>query len=331
MEYRRLGESNVDVTVISFGAWAIGGWLWGGADARDAVAAVRTGVELGMTTIDTAPIYGFGLSEELVAEAVKPFRRDEVQLLTKFALRWDMPEGEYHFETKNFAGESVKIYKNARRESIIHECEESLRRLKTDYIDLYQCHWRDNTTPVEEMMETLVRLTEQGKIRAAGVSNFTAAELAACRRVGPVAASQPPYSMINRGAEAEMIPYCIANKVGVLAYSPLQRGLLTGKFRAGQTYNEGDHRPGTAFFKDGNITKVNLFLETLRPIAKAHQATLGQIVIAWTIRQPGITAALVGARDAKQVKENAAAADIRLSDEELTRINGQLNKLKLDL
>jgi aryl-alcohol dehydrogenase-like predicted oxidoreductase len=242
-----------------------------------------------------------------------------------------MPEGEYHFETKNFAGDPVKIYKNTRPESIIYECEQSLRRLKTDYIDVYQCHWPDHTTPVADMMATLTRLMEQGKIRAIGVSNFTTPELAACRQTGPVAASQPPYSMVNRGAEADMIPYCLENKVGVLAYSPLQRGLLTGKFRAGQAYNEGDHRSGTAFFKDSNITKVNMFLETLRPIARAHQATLGQIVIAWTIRRPGITAALVGARDVAQVRENVAAADIRLSDSELAHINGHVDKLKLDL
>ena len=330
MKYRRLGSSDIEVSVVAFGAWAIGGWMWGGADADDAVAAIRKAVDLGITTIDTAAVYGFGRSEQLVARAIKGMPRDKLQILTKFALRWDLAEGEHYFDSTDSLGRKIPIYRNASKDSIVYECEQSLKRLDTDYIDLYQCHWPDSTTPVEETMAAMTKLIEQGKIRAAGSSNFSAADIAAARAAGPLVSNQPPYSMLNRGIEADVLGYCREHNIGVLVYSPLERGLLTGKITPDYRFNKGDHRAGQRLFQPENVVKVNAFLDELRPLAERRDATLAQFVIAWTIRQPGITAALVGARNPVQVTENAKAADIELADEDLERVNALLDKLKLD-
>jgi aryl-alcohol dehydrogenase-like predicted oxidoreductase len=330
MEHRRLGGSDVEVSVVTFGAWAIGGWLWGPQDASDAVAGIRKALELGVTSIDTAAVYGFGHSEELVAEALDGRKREEVQILTKFGLRWDTDEGSQPFDTTDLAGRPVTVVRNSRPESVMEECERSLRRLKTDYIDVYQCHWPDKDTPVEETFGAVSTLLEQGKILAAGVSNYTVEQMSAARRAAPLASSQPPFSMINRAAERDVIPYCREHNVGVLTYSPLQRGLLTGKITEDYTFAEGDHRAGDRFFQPANVRKVNAFLEQIRPIADAHDATLAQLVIAWTIRRPGVTAALVGARNVRQAGENAAAADVSVTEEEVARIDEHLAALKLE-
>ena len=175
MEYRQLGTSAVNASVITFGAWAIGGWMWGGADRKEAIAAIQAAYDNGVTSIDTAPAYGQGLSEEIVAEAIKDIPRDRLQILTKFGLRWDVQQGEFFFKSKDNDGRDIDIYKLASRESVIKECENCLRRLQTDYIDLFQIHWHDSTTPISETMEALLRLQEQGKIRAAGVCNYSKA------------------------------------------------------------------------------------------------------------------------------------------------------------
>src|SRR6266700_7887333 len=177
MEYRQLGESSIKASAITFGAWAIGGWMWGGADRRDAVEAIKASYNEGVTSIDTAPAYGQGLSEEIVGEAIRGIPRDKIQILTKFGLRWDTPQGEFYFNTKDNAGKDISMYKYASREGVIKECEDCLRRLGTDYIDLFQIHWPDSTTPVSETMEALVQLQKQGKIRAAGVCNYSVALL----------------------------------------------------------------------------------------------------------------------------------------------------------
>ncbi len=331
MEYRRLGDSDLEVSAIGFGAWAIGGWMWGGTDEQAAVDAIRHAVDLGMTTIDTAAAYGYGLSEQLVGRALRGLPRDRVQVLTKFGLRWDDPRGEYFFTWREPDGSPVDIRRNARRDSVIEECERSLDRLGIERIDLFQCHWRDHTTPVDETMEALDRLIAQGKVRAAGVSNFTVEELSECRRTLPIASNQPPYSMVNRGIEAEMVPWCHDQPVGLIVYSPLQKGLLTGKMRPHQPFPPGDHRADDRFFRPANVAAVNTMLERIRPIAEAHGATLAQLAIAWTIRRPGITCALVGARDPDQAEENARAAEIRLSEGEEAAIDAALEDLDLDL
>jgi len=328
MEYRQLGKSDLKVSVITFGSWAIGGTMWGGADEAKAVDAIRAAFDMGVTTIDTAYLYGFGASERLVAKAVAGIR-DKVQILTKFGLRENYGQGEFFFDLVD-KGTTYKIYKIATQKSIFEECERSLRDLNTDHIDLYQCHWRDHTTPVEETAEAMAKLIKQGKIRAAGVSNFTADEIAAANRVVPLASDQPPYSMVERGVEKDVLPYCREHNIGVIVYSPLQRGLLTGKFDPNHKFAPDDHRANQYHFKPENIRRVNTFLQGLAPIAEEHSATIAQVVINWTIMQPGITAALVGARDAQQARDNAAAANFRLAPQEIKHINEMLNELQLE-
>ncbi len=327
MEYRQLGSSNVKASVVTFGAWAIGGAMWGGTDEKKSIEAIRESIELGVTSIDTAPIYGFGKSEELVARAIAG-KRDQVQLMTKFGLVWEFEEGEYFFDLVD-EGKSHKIYRNARKKNVIRECENSLRRLKTDYIDLYQCHWRDNSLPLEETMDALGQLIKEGKILAAGVSNFTAKEIQEASQITPVASVQPPYSMVNRGIEKELLPYCREHNVGVIVYSPLQRGVLTGKFKPDHKFPEEDHRANQPQFTAENIERINKFLAGISPIAEAYNATLGQLVICWTLAQPGISAAIVGARDSEQAKQNAKAAQLKVSPSDIDLITEKLQMLEL--
>lgn len=324
MKYRKLGNTDLELSVITFGAWAIGGWMWGGTDRKMAVDAIRASWDAGVTSIDTAPIYGMGLSEELVAEAMQGVPRENMQLLTKFGLRWRTPKIGEQPDAEDSIGNPLVVYRHAGRDSIIQECEDSLRRLKTDYIDLYQLHWPDKHTPVDETMEAAVRLLEQGKIRHAAVCNYNASLMADALKSAPIVSNQVPYSMILRDIEKEVVPFCIEHGLGILAYSPLQRGLLTGKIRPGQSFPEGDHRDGNRFFTDEVITRTNRFLDEVRPIADRHGATLAQIVLAWTIEQPGITVALAGARNADQAVQNAGAADVELSSEEIQTITSQL-------
>jgi len=327
MEFRQLGNSNLKVSTIIFGAWAIGGWMWGGAEEKDSIEAIHASIAGGATAIDTAAVYGYGRSEEIVGKAIKG-KRAQVQLLTKYGLRWDSTEGEHFFDWSDENGEK-NIYRNARKQSIILECENSLRRLQTDYIDLYQCHWRDSSTALEETMEAMNQLIKEGKIRAAGVSNFTAEDIERANKICAVASDQPPFSMVLREIEKDVLPYCAAHNIGVIVYSPLQRGLLTGKFKADAKFKEGDHRSNEAHFQPENIKRTNAFLAKIKPIADAHSATLAQLVIAWTIAQPGITAAIVGARDAAQISDNLGAQKVSLSKDELTTIAEHLKSLEL--
>lgn len=329
MEYRQIGQSPVRVSAITFGAWAIGGWMWGGAERKDAVEAIRASYDAGVTAIDTAPVYGQGLSEEIVGEAIKGIPRDQVQIMTKFGMRWNLAKGDHSFDSKDNAGNPISIYKYAGAESIIKECEDSLRRLQTDYIDLYQIHWPDNTTPISVTMEAVSKLLQQGKIRAAGVSNYNVEQIKEAQEVVTIASNQVPYSMVERSIEEEVVPYCLINDISIIAYSPLQRGLLTGKIKPGHRFAEGDHRPTTLFYKDENIKRINHFLELMRPLTEQKNATLSQLVLRWTINQPGITVALAGARNAAQAVENARAADIRLSNEEMMRISDLVYNIEL--
>ena len=329
MKYNQLGDSNIKVSAITFGAWAIGGWMWGGADRRDALAAIHKSFDLGITTIDTAPIYGYGLSEEIVGEALAG-KRHQAQILTKYGMRWDSTEGNLGFMSKDNAGKDIPIHKFAGKQSVIQECENSLRRLRTDYIDLYQIHWPDVTTPIDETMEAVAQLIQEGKVLASGVCNYTAEQMATAERTLKQATNQVPYSMVQRDIEADVTPYCLEHGKGILAYSPLQRGLLTGKITNDYKFEEGDHRPGTKHFKQPNRERINNFLNEIQPIAEGYGATLGQLVINWTIQQPAVVAALVGARDPKQVAENAKALDFMLTAEEIKQINTLLDKVKIE-
>lgn len=329
MEYRKLGISSLKVSAISFGAWAAGGWMWGGADHNDAVRAIQAADDFGVTSIDTAPAYGQGASEEIVGEAIKNIPRDKVQILTKYGLRWDLKKGTFHFSSKDNEGRDIDMYKFAGRESIIKECEDSLRRLGTDYIDLYQVHWPDISTPIEETMETIVQLIQQGKVRYAGVCNYNAQQLEEAQKYVPLVSNQVPYSMVNRAIEKEVVPYCIKNNLSIIAYSPLERGLLTGKIKPGYKFVDGDHRPGLRSYKIENMVRTNLFLEKIKPLAEEKNVSLSQLVIRWTIEMPGIAAALVGARNPKQAVENAKAIGLKLNKDELDFITGESNKLNL--
>lgn len=330
MEYRQLGKSELEVSVIAFGAWAIGGWMWGGADRNDALNALHAAIANGMTTIDTAPAYGFGLSEELVGEAIRG-KRDRVQILTKYGLRWDLQKGQFFFPTRDNSGNPVNMHRYAGKESVIEECENSLKRLKTDYIDLYQIHWPDPTTPISETMEAIEKLIQQGKIRVAGVCNYDVAQLKEASAVVSIASNQVPYSMVRRDIEKELIPYCLSTQTAIIAYSPLQRGLLTGKIRPGHAFGEGDTRPSTPHYQEPNFSRILNFLDKIKPLADMRGITLAQLVLNWTLQQPGITCVLAGARNEKQVAENLGASRFMLSEIEIQSINHELEKLTIEL
>lgn len=329
MKYRKLGETDLNLSAITFGAWAVGGWAWGGAQSSESINAIKTAYDLGVTSIDTAPIYGQGASEEIVGEAIKGIPRDKVQILTKYGMRWDLKKGDFAMHSKDNSGKAIDIYKYGGKESIIKECEDSLKRLGTDYIDLYQMHWPDSTTPIEESMEAVNKLIEQGKVRYAGVCNYNVDQLKEAEKYIKLASDQVPYSMVKRDIEADVVPHCMENNKGVTAYSPLHKGLLTGKMKPGYTFNEGDHRAVEAYFKDENLKRIQEFLNNIKPIADDKGLTLSQLVIQWTLNQPGISIALVGARNPEQAKENANAFKAELSKDELNVIDNELKQLTL--
>jgi len=329
MEYRKIGDSSLKLSSVCFGAWAAGGWMWGGSDRREAIRAIREAYDYGVTSIDTAPIYGQGRSEEIVGEAIKDLSRNSIQILTKYGMRWDGSRGDFAFRSTNGEGKEIDIYKFAGKASIIKECEDSLRRLKTDYIDLYQIHWPDSTTPIEETMEAVSLLIASGKVRYAGVCNYNAEQLREANKYIYIVSNQVPYSMVNRTIETGVVPYCIDHDISILAYSPLERGLLTGKMKPGKQFGQGDHRSELNAFTDENIERCNAFLDKIRPLANAKGATLAQLILNWTIEQPGITIALAGARNDRQSVENALAASFSLSAKEIAGINELLATLKL--
>ena len=329
MIYRTLGHTDLNLSAITFGAWAAGGWMWGSTDRQQAVEAIKASYHAGVTTIDTAPIYGQGTSEEIVGEAIKDIPRDRVQLLTKFGMRWDLPsaKGDFAMHSADNHGTPIDIYKYAGKESVIKECEDSLRRLGTDYIDLLQIHWPDTTTPIAETFEAVAQLIKEGKVRYAGVCNYNVAQMTAAEAVVPLASNQVPFSMVQRDIEQEVVPYCLENNKGILAYSPLQRGLLTGKIHPGHQFQEGDSRAGSKYYTDEFITATQAFLAKIKPLAQEKNATLAQLVLRWTVEQPGITVALAGARDAQQSVQNAESMNIALSKEEISFITQLVHEL----
>lgn len=330
---RQLGHSDVKVAPVIFGAWAIGGWMWGGNDDADAIAAIHASLDAGVNTIDTAAIYGMGHSEELVARAIAGRRRDQVVIATKCGMRWDGPEteGSDPWPQKDNSGKDVVIRRNARPASILYECEQSLKRLKTDVIDLYQIHWPDLSTPVEDSMSAMVKLKEQGKIRAIGVSNYDEQWLARAIKVAPLASNQPPYSIIQRKIEEKILPFARQHNLATIVYSPMERGLLTGAVTMDRQFAPGDHRASHKFFRPENRKKVLDSLEKVKPIAARHNASLAQLIINWTIHEPGITAALVGARNAEQAKHNAGAMNFTLTEAERTQIRQAFDPTSHDL
>ncbi len=329
MLYRTLGSSDLKLSAVTLGCWAIGGFMWGGTDESKAIEAIHKSIDLGVTSLDTAPVYGFGLSEEIVGKAIRG-KRDNLQILTKFSLSWTDPGDREVWKMKDVDGKLVEIHHDARKETVIRECEDSLKRLGVDHIDLFQQHWPDDRTPIDETMGALDQLIKDGKIRAAGVSNFNVDQMEQAGKSINLASNQPPYSMVNRGIELDVIPYCIENNIGIVVYSPLQRGLLTGKVTPERDFSDTDHRGGLKLFEHANRIRIIDFLGRLKPIAESHDATVPQVVINWTVHQPGITAALVGARNAVQAEENAGALDFELTSDEVEFVNNELEKLDLD-
>jgi aryl-alcohol dehydrogenase-like predicted oxidoreductase len=321
MFFRKLGNSGIEISAVGFGAWAIGGWMWGGTDEEKSVEAIHAALDHGITLIDTAPVYGYGRSEEIVGRATEG-RRGQVVLATKCGLIWDREEGTFHFHADEHGAtmrpSAKRIYKNLRPASIRQEVDRSLRRLRTDYIDLLQTHWQDPSTPIEETVAALEQLKAEGKIRAFGASNCKLEEL---RAYGQPASDQEKFSLLDRAIQQNgILDWCREKNVGVLAYSPLANGLLTGKLKPDRQFGPGDLRRANPRFRRENIERTNAMLDGLRPIAERHGATIAQEVIAWTYSQPGITCVLCGARDAPQAVENAGAGHIALTAEEIEAI-----------
>jgi aryl-alcohol dehydrogenase-like predicted oxidoreductase len=324
MEYRKLGDTHLELSAITYGSFAIGGTMWGGTEENEAQNAIRASIDHGVTTIDTAPFYGLGFSEELIGRTIKDMDRSKIQILTKFGMVWDGSnegKGDYMWDQED-NGNVYPLYKYASKANVIKETEESLKRLKTDYIDLLQLHWSDSTTPIDETMEALQRLIEQGKIRAAGVSNYDKNQMLEAQKTIKLASNQLPYSMLNRLIEKDIVPAAIENNIGLIAYSPLERGLLSGKYFKGEHLKSDDHRNG--YFGQFDPEKVKNFLSKIEPLANDKNVTLAQLVLRWTTLQPGISVVLAGARNSEQAISNAKSIDITLTQEELLFINKEL-------
>lgn len=312
---RFIGSSAIEASAVGLGTWAIGGWMWGGTDEADSVAAIRASIDAGVSLIDTAPAYGQGLAEEIVGRAIAG-RRDDVVLATKCGLVWHTQQGNHFFDY-----DSGPVHRHLGRESIVHEVEQSLKRLGTDRIDLYITHWQDPTTPIEETMDALLTLKDQGKILSIGASNVSATELRAYAATGELDAIEEEYSMVERGIETTLLPIAAECGIATLSYSSLALGLLAGTMGPERTFSGDDQRKDHPRFSLANRAKVARLMETIAPVAAAHGATRAQVVIAWTLAQPGITFALCGARTAAQARENAGAGRICLSADDVTTIS----------
>ena len=328
MQSRVLGSSGISASVVGLGTFAIGGWFWGGTDEKRSVEAIHAALDAGVTLIDTAPIYGFGLAERIVGKALKG-RRDKAILATKVGLRWDTDQGQFDGYADDKAPSRTpakyEIHRWLAPESIRYEVEQSLRRLDTDVIDLYQTHWQESTTPIEVTMETLLALQREGKIRAIGVSNVNVEQL---RRYGAVASAQEKFSLMDRGVEKSGLrDYCAGRSISILSYFSMEQGLLTGAMRPGRAFGPGDTRRDNPRFSPASIQRVNGILSDLRPFAEKYGTTISQLVIALTARQPGITHVLVGARDAEQARENAAGGMLELSAEDVIRMQKVVDRL----
>ena len=312
MEYRALGESGLTVSAVGMGCWPMAGVGWTGIDDKQSLAALETAMDGGITLIDTAYMYGRdGESERLVGRAIAG-RRDQIVLATKCGLYW----------------EGTTLRHDSSRKRILEQVEESLRRLNTDYIDLYQVHAPDVNTPFEETAATLGELKEQGKIRAIGVSNYDVPQMKSFARNAPLHSDQPPYNPLKREIEAEILPYCRDNRIGVISYWPLYKGLLTGKYGRGHRFPEGDSRNDDVRFQGDELASTLDTLDRLRPIGDEYGKSIAQLVIHWTARQPGITSVLCGATRPAHVEQNIDAVGWELSDEHRRQVDGILADLK---
>ena len=314
----KLGTTTVAITPVTLGAWAIGGAMWGGNEEADSLAAIKTSIDNGITSIDTAPVYGMGYSEELVGKAIKGYERESLQILTKFGMIWDREKGDFAFERKDNDGVIRRIYRYGGYENAIKEVEASLQRLQTEYIDLIQVHWPDSTTPGHETMEAMQKMLDEGKVKAIGVCNYNGAQLAEAEQTVRLASDQVPYSMLKRKIETDVVPYAQQHNLSIIAYSPMERGLLTGKYNSSYQLHEDDHR--NSYFQQFDMDKVAKLTDHLAEMAAGYHATTAQLALAWVFHQPKVAAALAGARNARQATENAKAMQLRLSEPDLQQI-----------
>jgi aryl-alcohol dehydrogenase-like predicted oxidoreductase len=315
MQTRKLGNSDLNITRVGFGAWAIGGggWEfgWGNQEDNDSIAAIKRALELGVNWIDTAAVYGTGHSEEVVAKALKEWKGARPYIFTKCSMVWD---------------EQRKVRNEYSADSILRECEASLRRLQVSVIDLYQMHWppADNGAGLEEAWQTMATLQKEGKVRWIGVSNFNVEQLKRAEQIAPVTSLQPPYSLIRRQIEAEILPYCEKRGIGVISYSPMASGLLTGAMtrERAAALPANDFRSRGAEFKEPRLSKNIELVERLRQVGQRLGRSPGEIAIAWALRHAAITGVIVGARNAKQVEGVVGAADVTLSKQDIAEIEG---------
>jgi aryl-alcohol dehydrogenase-like predicted oxidoreductase len=309
-ELRTLGNSDMQLTAIGFGAWAIGGgdwqYAWGPQEDSDSIAAIHRALDLGINWIDTAAVYGLGHSEEIVGRAVKASPH-KPYIFTKCSMRWHADR---------------TIYNSLKAASIAEEVEASLRRLQVETIDLYQIHWPNPDADVEEGWETLFRLREQGKLRWIGVSNFNVEQMMRAQKIAPITSLQPPYSMLRRAIETEILPFVQASGIGVINYSPMLSGLLTGKMTPERiaALPANDWRRKNVEFNEPRLSRNMRLVELLREIGSGHGVTPGVVAVAWTLHNPAITAAIAGGRSPRQVEETAATLSFRLRDSEYAKI-----------
>ena len=311
MNTKHLGKSDLYITLIGLGAWAIGGsgWEfgWGDQDDKASIEAIRRALELGVNWIDTAAVYGMGHSEEVVAAALKSWSGPQPYVFTKCGLLWD-DEGYVH--------------RSLDANSIRRECENSLRRLKVDRIDLYQIHWP--TEDLEEGWAEMARLQKEGKVRWIGVSNFDAGQMRRAAKIAPITSVQPPYSLVRREIEADVLPYSRLHNIGVIVYSPMQSGLLTGSMTRERIAKllDSDWRSRDPEFREPKLSKNLALVERLRKVGQKYGRPPGEVAVAWALRNPAVTAAIVGARSPQQVEQNVGAADLHLTDEDVAEIEG---------
>ena len=312
---RQIGKSGISASAVGLGTWAIGGWMWGGTNEDESVRAIEASIDAGLSLLDTAQAYGVGRSEAIVGAAIKG-KRDKVVIATKCGLNWHSGKGGYFFDQD---GKPVHRYLGA--DGIAYEVEQSLRRLGTDHIDLYITHWQDPTTPISETVAVLEKLKAAGKIRAIGASNVSAEDLGHYIDAGQLDAIQERYSMIDREIEGSLLPDTRRHDIATLSYSSLALGLLTGRIDPERTFGGDDQRKDNPRFSMANRQKVALLKQAIAPIAERRQASMAQIVIAWTLAQPGITFALCGARTPEQALDNARAGEVTLEAGEIAAID----------
>jgi len=315
METKKLGNSDLQITRIGFGAWAAGGpgweFSWGAQDDLDSIAAIHRALERGVNWIDTAAVYGMGHSEEVVARALKEWRGSRPYLFTKCTLRWDA---------------SGKITPNHSAASIRQECEDSLRRLQAEVIDLYQMHWppRDNGPRLEEAWQSMAALQKEGKVRWIGVSNFDALQMRRAQAIAAITSNQPPYSMIRRAIEAEVLPFCLQQGIGTISYAPMASGLLTGAMtpERAAALPADDFRSRNPEFREPRLSKNIELVERLRTVGVRHGKGPGEVAVAWVLKNLAVTGAIVGARSAKQIDGIIGATALNLSPQEIAEIEG---------